>query len=66
MALECIPTPPGAIRIGSPKSSKEFAQTLYSALFKADKEGIKKVYVVPSTGDELSIAILDRLKKAAQ
>jgi len=66
LALESIPTPPGAIRIGSPKSSKEFAQTLYRSLFRADKEGIKKVYVVPSTGDELSIAILDRLKKAAQ
>ena len=66
LALADVPTPSGAIRIGSPKNSREFAQILYMALFNADKKEIKKIYVVPPSGDELSMAILDRLKKASQ
>ncbi len=66
LALDEISTPHGVIRIGSPKSSYEFAKILYRSLDKADLLKIKNVYVIPPEGDEISIAIRDRLNRAAK
>ncbi len=65
IALSDIETPNGATRLASPKDINQFAQLLYRALRMADHEQIKKVFVIPPTGDGLSLAINDRLMKAA-
>lgn len=65
IALSHIETPNGATRLASPKDINQFAQLLYRALRMADHNKIKKVFVVPPTGDGLSLAINDRLMKAA-
>jgi L-threonylcarbamoyladenylate synthase len=65
IALADIPTPPGAIRLASPKDSKEYAQLLYQSLRLADTKQLPNVIVIPPTGDDLAIAICDRLEKCA-
>jgi L-threonylcarbamoyladenylate synthase len=65
IALADIPTPPGAIRLASPKNNKEYAQLLYQALRLADNKQLPNVIVIPPTGDYLAIAICDRLEKCA-
>jgi L-threonylcarbamoyladenylate synthase len=65
IALSDIPTPPGAIRLVSPKNNKEYAQLLYQALRLADSKQLPNVIVIPPTGDDLAIAICDRLEKCA-
>jgi L-threonylcarbamoyladenylate synthase len=65
IALADIPTPPGAIRLASPKNNKEYAQLLYQALRLADTKHLPNVIVIPPTGDDLAIAICDRLEKCA-
>jgi len=63
IALSEIPTPPGAIRLASPKDNKEYAQLLYKALRLADTKQLPHVIVIPPIGDDLAIAICDRLEK---
>jgi len=65
IALSEIPTPPGAIRLASPKNNKEYAQILYQALRLADTKQLPHVIVIPPTGDDLAIAVRDRLEKSA-
>ena len=65
IALSDIPTPSGAIRLASPKDTKEYAQILYKALRLADTKQLPNVIVIPPTGDDLAIAICDRLEKCA-
>jgi L-threonylcarbamoyladenylate synthase len=65
IALSEIPTPPGAIRLVSPKNNKEYAQLLYQALWLADTKQLPNVIVIPPTGDDIAIAICDRLEKCA-
>jgi L-threonylcarbamoyladenylate synthase len=65
IALSDISTPPGAIRLASPKNNKEYAQLLYQALRLADTKQLPNVIVIPPTGDDLAIAICDRLEKCA-
>ena len=65
IALSDIPTPPGAIRLVSPKNNKEYAQLLYQALRLADTKQLPNVIAIPPTGDDLAIAICDRLEKCA-
>ena len=65
IALSDIPTPPGAIRLASPKNTKEYAQLLYPALRLADTKQLSHIIVIPPTGDDLAIAICDRLEKCA-
>lgn len=65
IASKGIKTPQGAIRLATPDNNIQFAQLLYSSLRLADKMNLKKVFVVPPTGDGLSAAINDRLTKAA-
>jgi len=63
IALSNIPTPPGAIRLSSPSNNKEYAQLLYQALRLADTQKLQNVIVIPPTGDDLALAIIDRLRK---
>jgi L-threonylcarbamoyladenylate synthase len=65
IALSDVSTPPGAIRLASPKNNKEYAQLLYQALRLADTKQLPKVIVIPPTGGDLAIAICDRLEKCA-
>jgi L-threonylcarbamoyladenylate synthase len=65
IALADVQTPSGAIRLASPKNNKEYAQLLYQALRLADTKQLPNVIVIPPTGDDLAIAICDRLEKCA-
>ena len=66
IALEIIETPIGSVRLAAPKSVEEFARTLYSALREGDHQGLESIYIAQPTGDGLSIAIRDRLSRAAK
>jgi len=66
IALDTYMTPVGVIRLASPKSNSEYAQQLYSALRMADRKKINRVFVIPPTGLDISIAINERLNKSAR
>jgi L-threonylcarbamoyladenylate synthase len=63
IALSNTPTPPGAIRLASPTNNREYAQLLYQALRLADTQKLQKVIIIPPTGDDVALAIIDRLQK---
>jgi L-threonylcarbamoyladenylate synthase len=65
IALDSFTTPPGAVRIASPKTNEEFAQVLFEAFRLADIKGLGRVFVIPPRGDGIAVAINDRLAKAA-
>jgi L-threonylcarbamoyladenylate synthase len=65
LALSDIPTPPGAIRLAAPTNIEQFARVLYQSMRAGDQKGLKKIYVILPKGSGLSLAIRDRLKKAA-
>jgi L-threonylcarbamoyladenylate synthase len=65
IALAQIETPIGVFRLSSPVNAEQFAQTLYSALRKADSEGLSEVVVLQPAGDGIEVAIRDRLLRAA-
>ena len=65
IALESFKTPEGVIRLASPKNNEEYARTLYEAFRLADSWNIEKVFVIPPIGNGISVAINDRLAKAA-
>ncbi len=65
IALSSFETPTGVIRLASPINNEDFARQMYSALRKADSEGIDRVVVLQPEGDGIAIAIRDRLKRAA-
>jgi L-threonylcarbamoyladenylate synthase len=64
IAHKNIETPPGVIRLASPRSDEEFAKILYSALREADAQGLSELVVIPPAGPGLALAIRDRLTKA--
>ena len=64
IALSSVSTPDGAIRLANPKNNDEFAQVFYSALRLADHKLLKNVYVVEPIGEDIAIAINDRIFKA--
>ena len=66
IALSKIPTPDGVIRLVSPVTNEEYARTLYQGLRLADNENLNNVFVIPPIGDDISVAICDRLQKAAE
>jgi L-threonylcarbamoyladenylate synthase len=66
IALSKFPTPPGVIRLTSPETNEEYARTLYQGLRLADSKNLIKVFVIPPNGDDISVAICDRLQKAAE
>ena len=65
IALEHIPTPKGSIRLASPKSTTEFAQTIYHALRMGDNMNLQKIAVFLPEENGLGIALKDRLERAA-
>jgi len=66
IALADIPTPPGVIRLAAPKTPEAFAHDLYAALRAGDAKELKRIVVNQPEGDGISIAIRDRLKRAAR
>jgi len=66
IALSKFPTPPGVIRLISPVTNEEYARNLYQGLRLADSKNLSTVIVVPPSGDDISVAICDRLQKAAE
>mgnify|MGYP003336267363 CR=1 FL=1 len=65
IALAEIPTPPGAIRLASPKNNEAYAKDLYSALRSGDAQGVEKIIAITPKGHGIAIAIRDRLQRAA-
>ena len=65
IALASVETPPGVIRLASPRDDDEFAQILYSALRQADIQGLAEVVVAKPIGTGIAVAIRDRLTRAA-
>lgn len=65
IALASIKTPPGVIRLASPRDDDEFARILYSALRKADTQGLTEVVVLQPIGTGIAVAIRDRLRRAS-
>jgi hypothetical protein len=53
------------VRIAAPKTNEEYAQILYEAFRLADTKGLKRIFVVPPTGNDIAVAINDRLIKSA-
>ena len=64
IALAIFKTPNGAIRLASPTNNEEFAHVLYQALRLADYKKLKRVFVTPPVGDDIAVAICDRLQKS--
>lgn len=65
IALEGFATPNGVIRLSSPRTVEEFAKNLYAAFHLADEMNLKRVIVITPLGDDLALAIRDRLLKAS-
>ena len=65
IALSKFPTPSGAIRLISPATNEEYARTLFQGLRLADSKKMNKVFVVLPTGEDIAVAICDRLQKAS-
>ena len=66
IALADIQTPTGVTRLASPQSNEEFARVLYSALRSADQQSLSRVVVHQPEGDDISVAIRDRLLRASR
>ena len=65
IALSSEETPTGVQRLAAPVNNDDFARLLYSSLRKADELGLKRVVVHQPAGDDIAIAIRDRLKRAS-
>jgi L-threonylcarbamoyladenylate synthase len=66
IALNSIPTPDGLIRLIAPETNEEYARNLYQGLRLADSKKLARVFVVAPSGNDIAVAIADRLNKAAQ
>ena len=65
IALASTATPDGVIRLASPQSNEEFARILYTSLRNADQQALSRVVVHQPSGDDISVAIRDRLLRAS-
>jgi len=65
LALSNHPTPEGVIRLAAPESPEEYARQLYAALRQADELGLARVVAILPEGQDLAVAISDRLTKAS-
>ena len=65
LALSDVETPSGMVRLASPKTTEEFARILYSTFRAADQSGLVSMVVSGPKGEGLSVAIRERLEKAA-
>jgi L-threonylcarbamoyladenylate synthase len=65
IALSNIPTPSGALRLGSIETTEQFARDIYELLRIGDSKGLSEISVVLPVEGALSEAIRDRMTKAA-
>ena len=65
LALSDVETPSGMVRLASPKTTEDFARILYSTFRAADQSGLVSMVVSQPKGEGLSVAIRERLVKAA-
>jgi L-threonylcarbamoyladenylate synthase len=65
LALSDVETPSGMVRLASPKTTEDFARILYSTFRAADQSGLVSIVVSEPKGEGLSVAIRERLEKAA-
>jgi len=65
IALSKFSTPSGVIRLASPGSNEEYARILYQALRLADSKKLNRLFVIAPDGDDIAVAICDRLQKAS-
>jgi L-threonylcarbamoyladenylate synthase len=65
IALSNIQTPEGVYRISAPTNVHQFARDIYAGLRKADLLGFSELIVEIPEGQGIELALLDRLKKAA-
>ena len=65
LALSDVETPPGMSRLAAPKTMEEFARILYSTFRAADETGLEWLVISQPLGRGLSVAIRERVKKAA-
>ena len=66
IALASTATPDGVIRLAAPTNNEDFARVLYTALRDADHRSLKRVVVQQPSGDDISVAIRDRLLRASR
>jgi L-threonylcarbamoyladenylate synthase len=66
IALSKFPTPSGVVRLISPTTNEEYARTLYQGLRLADSKKLSKVFIIEPEGNDIAIAICDRLQKASE
>jgi L-threonylcarbamoyladenylate synthase len=66
IALSNFPTPSGVVRLISPNTNEEYARTLYQGLRLADSKKLNEVYVILPDGDDIAVAVCDRLEKASE
>jgi len=66
LALSDVETPSGMVRLASPRTIEDFARILYSTFRAADQTGLVSMVVFEPKGEGLSVAIRERLEKAAQ
>ena len=66
IALSEIPTPDGVIRLASPINNEDFARVLYAALRSGDQQSLTRIVVKQPSGDDISVAIRDRLLRASR
>ena len=66
IALASVHTPQGVVRLASPANNEEFAHVLYAALRSADERSLTRVVVHQPAGDDISVAIRDRLLRASR
>ena len=65
IAPAAIQTPDSVIRLAAPETNEDYAAVLYSALRSADELELAVVHVVPPQGDDIAVAIRDRIQRAA-
>jgi len=65
IALSTIQTPKGVYRISAPLNVNEFARDIYAGMRKADALGFSELIVEVPEGQGIEVALIDRLKKAA-
>jgi len=66
LALSDVETPSRMVRLASPQTAEDFARILYSTFRAADQAGFTSMVVSEPKGEGLSVAIRERLQKAAQ
>jgi len=65
IARDFIETPAHYVRLLSANTNEDYARELYAAMRHADELELKTIVVVAPVGDDVAIAINDRLKRAA-